>query len=123
MPTTKQRRFHIRGDNIVECERTLRLMQDVTEIGTDTITGPTCSACCPTYQLQDKHGTIYEVTFLPATAGGKLTFSIWCERVVASLRKRGQRLDAPVEDDRFAEKEPLLAQLYAASISGTLVSP
>ena len=42
---------------------------------------------------------------------------------MASLRNRGQRLDAPAEDDRFAEKEPPLAQLYAASISGTLVFP
>ena len=44
-----------------------------------------------------------------------------CERVIALLRKRGQWFDAPPEHDSFAENEPLLATLYAASITGTLV--
>ena len=60
---------------------------------------------------------------LPEPTKGEIAAVSWtiCERVVALLRKRGQWLDAPPENDTLAEKEPLLAQLYAASLSGTLV--
>jgi hypothetical protein len=60
---------------------------------------------------------------LPEPTKGEIAAVAWttCERVVALLRKRGQWLDAPPENDALAEKEPLLAQLYAASIAGTLV--
>ena len=60
---------------------------------------------------------------LPAASRGEIAAVAWevCERVVALLKKRGQCLDAPPETDALAETEPLLAQLYAASIAGTLV--
>ena len=60
---------------------------------------------------------------LPAPSRGEIAAVAWdiCERVVGLLRKRGQWLDAASEDDALAEKEPLLAQLYAASLAGTLV--
>jgi hypothetical protein len=53
---------------------------------------------------------------------GEIAAVAWavCERVVALLRRRGQWLDVPAEDDALAEREPLLAQLYAASLTGTL---
>ena len=64
-----------------------------------------------------------EFRALPAPSRAEIGTVAWevCERVVALLRKRGQWLDAPGENDALAETEPLLAQLYAASISGTLV--
>jgi hypothetical protein len=37
------------------------------------------------------------------------------------LRKRGQWLDAPADEDRLAQEQPLLAKLYGASLTGTLV--
>ena len=54
---------------------------------------------------------------------GEIAAVAWrvCQRVVGLLRKRGQWVDAAPENDSFAEGEPFLAQLYAASISGTLV--
>jgi hypothetical protein len=60
---------------------------------------------------------------LPAPSHGELNAVAWevCERVVRLLQKRGQWIDAPAEDDRLAEREPLLSRLYAASIAGTLV--
>lgn len=60
---------------------------------------------------------------LPAPSQGDLAAIAWdvCERVVALLRKRGHWLDAPSEDDDFANREPLLAALFGASITGTLV--
>lgn len=60
---------------------------------------------------------------LPEPSKAEIAAVAWdiCERVVALLRKRGQWLDAPPENDRFAEEEPLLATLCAASIAGTLV--
>jgi hypothetical protein len=60
---------------------------------------------------------------LPAPSPGDIAAVAWdvCERVVALLRKRGQWLDAPPEDDDFANREPLLAALFGASIQGTLV--
>lgn len=67
-----------------------------------------------------------EVVFraLPAPEKGEVAAVAWevCERTVALLRKRGQWLDAsPDGDDALAEREPLLARLYGASLAGTLV--
>ena len=66
-----------------------------------------------------------EVVFrgLPAPQKGEVAAVAWevCEKVVALLKKRGQWLDAPPEHDALTEREPLLASLYGASISGTLV--
>jgi hypothetical protein len=59
---------------------------------------------------------------LAAPTQGEIAAVAWavCERVAALLRRRGQWLDAPAEDDALAEREPLLAQLSAASLTGTL---
>jgi len=72
--------------------------------------------------LRDADGTL-RFRALPEPTKGEIAAVAWeiCERVVSLLRKRGQWLDAPPENDELAEREPLLAQLYAASISGTLV--
>ena len=60
---------------------------------------------------------------LPAPSRGDIAAVAWevCERVVALLRKRGQWEDASPDDDLLAQTEPALAQLYSASISGTLL--
>ncbi len=43
-----------------------------------------------------------------------------CRRTVALLRKQGRWLDADPDDDSFAQDEPALAHLYAASLQGVL---
>lgn len=43
-----------------------------------------------------------------------------CQRTVALLRKQGRWLDADPADDSFAQDEPALAHLYAASLQGVL---
>lgn len=60
---------------------------------------------------------------LPAPSPAQIAQVAWdvCQSVVALLRRRGQWLDAAPEDDRLALREPLLAQFYAASLTGTLV--
>jgi hypothetical protein len=60
---------------------------------------------------------------LPEPEKGEIAAVAWdvCQRLVALLKKRGQWLDAPPEDDALAQSEPLLAQLDAASLAGTLV--
>ena len=60
---------------------------------------------------------------LPEPTRGEIAAIAWevCQRVVALLRKRGQWLDAPPEADALAEREALLSELYAASLSGTLL--
>jgi hypothetical protein len=72
--------------------------------------------------LREADGTL-RFRALPEPTKGDIAAVAWsvCERVIALLRKRGQWLDAPPENDLLAEKEPMLAQLYAASIAGTLV--
>ena len=73
--------------------------------------------------MRDPNGSL-RFRALPAPTQSEIASVSWdiCQRVVALLRKRGQWLDAPPEDDALAQREPLLAQLYAASISGTLLT-
>jgi hypothetical protein len=55
---------------------------------------------------------------------GEIAQIAWdtCQRTLALLKKRGQWIeDDPTEADKLAQSDPLLAQCYAASISGTLL--
>jgi len=45
-----------------------------------------------------------------------------CERTVDLLRAQGRWVDADAAEDDFAQREPMLAGLYAASIAGRLVT-
>ncbi len=75
----------------------------------------------PQLQPESQMRASFRALAAPETAEVQAVAWETCERVVALLRKRGQWLDASPEDDRFAAEQPLLAQLYGASISGTLV--
>jgi len=59
---------------------------------------------------------------LPAPSQGEIAAVAWttCERTVKLLKKRGLWADADAGDDSLAQKEPLLAALATASISGVL---
>ena len=59
---------------------------------------------------------------LPAPTTGELATVAWstCERTVELLKKRGMWSDADPNDDRLPQKEPLLAALAIASITGVL---
>jgi len=59
---------------------------------------------------------------LPAPSQGEIAAVAWttCERTVKLLKKRGLWADADAGDDSLTQKEPLLAALATASISGVL---
>lgn len=111
MSSLKVRRFHVHGDNIVECERTLRLLQEAT--GAKDTTGPTASACCPTYRLQANDGTLYDVTFLPG-------YSRWKADILDLMRARGGTLreaaDAILSEVSATAETPLLAIEYCGAL-------
>jgi len=59
---------------------------------------------------------------LPEPSQGEIAAVAWatCERTVKLLKKRGLWADADAGDDSLAQREPLLAALATASISGVL---
>jgi len=59
---------------------------------------------------------------LPEPKQGEIAAVAWstCERTVKLLQKRGLWSDADAGEDNLAQKEPLLAALATASISGVL---
>jgi hypothetical protein len=59
---------------------------------------------------------------LPAPTRGEVTAVAWdtCKRSLALLRKVGLWLDIDPSDDRYAQEQPGLADVYSASIAGVL---
>jgi hypothetical protein len=72
------------------------------------------------YVLDDSGTPVFHA--LPAPTQGEVAAVAWsvCEQTVALLRKQGRWTDADPSEDNFAQCEPLLASLYAASLTGTL---
>ena len=68
--------------------------------------------------MQRAADQVPEFRALPAPTQGEVMSVAWetCQKTVAILRARGQWIDMDPNDDRFAQKEPGLAQCYASSI-------
>ena len=108
------RKFHIHGDNIVECERTLNLIQ--TSFGSDlmSVSAPLGSPVCPEYQLRLRTGTQQlHLTFFPG-------FGRWNEDLLEFVRNRGGTLreaaDAILTEVSSGSEEPLIAIEYCGAL-------
>ena len=75
--------MHIHGDNIVECERALELIQRALGATLKEVSGPEISVACPTYNLHliNKKSPV-TVTFYPG-------FGRWDHDILNSIRARG----------------------------------
>ena len=102
--------FHIHGDNIVECERTLRLVELALGISCWPPPVPTALAVCPSF-LFSLRATAepWKFTFFPG-------FGRWKEDILQLVRNRGGSLreaaDAIITGVMSDREEPLLAIEY-----------
>lgn len=108
------RGFQIHGDNIVECERTLTLIERALGEGGKEVGGPQGSVCCPSFQIQlSGSKNVLQFTFLPG-------FGRWNRDILDILRKRGAILreapDAIVTNLSEGKEEPILALEYCGAL-------
>jgi len=108
------RHFHIHGDNIVECERTLDLIQAA--LGSELISVSTLlgSPVCPEYQLRLRAGVQpLRFTYFPG-------FGRWNEDFLQFVRNRGGTLreaaDAIITEVSSGSEEPLIAIEYCGAL-------
>lgn len=113
-------KFHIHGDNIVEYERTFKLIRDSLADLIQAVTPPLTSAVCPIFviTLKDDWGTL-TFTFLPG-------YGRWNKDILSLVRDRGGPLReaadaiitevAPVADIPDAIETPLLAIEYCGAL-------
>ena len=106
--------FHLHADNIVECERTLRLMEAALKQDLKAIEGPAGSPVCPRFVLHLKQGPKpLAVTFFPG-------FGRWNEDILKLIRDRGGTLreaaDAVISGVSGGAEQPLLAIEYCGAL-------
>jgi len=106
--------FHIHADNIVECERTLRLVESALTDQILSISGPSGSPVCPSFsfRLKGKHEP-WQFTFFPG-------FGRWKEDILQLVRERGGTLreaaDSIITGVASGREEPLLAIEYCGAL-------
>ena len=106
--------FHIHGDNIVECERTFKLIQVALNDYLVSITGPNGSPVCPEYQLGLRNTKEkFHITFYPG-------FGRWNEDILQLIRERGGTLreaaDVIITGVTSCSEEPLIAIEYCGAL-------
>lgn len=101
--------FRIHGDNIVECERTLALIE---RAFSSTATGPTGSIVCPSYSLETNVG-VFSFTFFPG-------YERWDASIVDYVRQRGgvlrETADALITKLDNSCETPLIAIEYCGAL-------
>ena len=108
------RTFHIHGDNVVECDRTLSLIATATSLGRteEDFSGPTGSASCPTYQIDAPEG-LFVFTCFPG-------FGRWHQDILQALRVKGgclrESADAIVSRVDGDSEDPILALEYCGAL-------
>lgn len=108
------RQFHIHGDNVVECERTLRLIQAVLAETYSYVIGPIGSPVCPSFDFRKSQepGTL-RFTLFPG-------FGRWHQDILQLIRARGGTLreaaDAVLTDASSGQEEPLVALEYCGAL-------
>ncbi|MBU4270597.1 MAG: hypothetical protein KKA28_01850 [Planctomycetes bacterium] len=106
--------FHIHGDNIVECDRTLRLVELALADQLSSVAGPSGSPVCPsfTFQIRGKNKP-WQFTFFPG-------FGRWKEDILQLVRSRGGNLreaaDSIITGVTSDREEPLLAIEYCGAL-------
>jgi len=106
--------FHIHGDNIVECERTIDLIKRALVDITTSFTGPTGSPVCPGYDVILSEPTVSLVfTSYPG-------FGRWDQDVLALIKQHGGTLreaaDVIITGVVDGEEIPLLAIEYCGAL-------
>ena len=72
--------FHIHADNIVECERTLQLVESALADQILSIAGPSDSSVCPSFSLRLRgKREPWQFTFSQGLVGGRKIFFRSCE--------------------------------------------
>lgn len=110
----KIRRFHIHGDNVVECERTLHLIEAGFEEDNVTLAGPFGVPTNPEFVLhaQQKHSDM-EFVFFPG-------FGRWDHDINQLVLARGgvlnESADVILSEVTSGEEEPLLAIEYSGAL-------
>jgi hypothetical protein len=102
------KRFHIHGDNIVECERTLELI--INSLKCADIQGPMGSCVCPKFILNKT----YEFTYFPG-------FGRWDIDILGLVRHKGgilrEAADALVTSVNDGTEIPIIAVEYCAALA------
>ena len=111
----KSRRFHIHGDNIVECERTLHLIEMGFKEDDVRLVGPLGVPTNPEFILQfKKDQSNIEFVFFPG-------FGRWDHDIKQLVLTRGgilnESADAILSKVESGEEEPLLAIEYSGALS------
>jgi hypothetical protein len=106
--------FHVHGDNIVECERTLSLILQALDLKPESIHGPEGIATCPRFHFN--YGSSQEkfvFDFLPG-------YGRWNQDILAYIRNRGGKLreatDAILTQLNGDEEIPILALEYCGAL-------
>jgi hypothetical protein len=111
---TQYYRYHIHGDNIVECERAFDLIKDSLADHITSISGPNGSPVCPEYQFNLNTKTNqYHFTFYPG-------FGRWNNDILQLVRERGgilrEAADVIITRVMPTYEEPLIAIEYCGAL-------
>ena len=107
--------FHIHGDNIVECQRTVALIRAALADITRSFRGPYGSPVCPSYEftLNDVGSPPLLLTLYPG-------FGRWNHDILDLVRRRGGTLreaaDAIITGVADGDESPLLAIEYCGAL-------
>lgn len=106
--------FHVHGDNIVECERTLELIKRALADRIETVSKPYFSVACPRYEfhLTDQELPII-ITFYPG-------FGRWEHDILNSVRQRGGLLREAADVIVTGVSERAENPLFAIEFCGAL---
>lgn len=107
-------KYHIHGDNIVECERAFDLIKSAFSDQLISISGPNGSPICPEYQLNlSTTMKQYHFTFYPG-------FGRWNEDILQLVREYGgilrEAADVIITRVMSAYEEPLIAIEYCGAL-------
>jgi hypothetical protein len=108
------RKFHLHGDNIVECERTIVLIRQCFDDIIQIFRGPFGSPVCPSYEIfLEGQGTPIELTLYPG-------FGRWNHDILDLVRRRGGTLreaaDIIITGVEDSGEKPLLAIEYCGAL-------
>lgn len=106
--------FHIHGDNIVECERTLSLIENALGDKDYTTEGPFGSHVCPSFRLKPRGGgESLEFTFFPG-------YGRWNSDILQMIRNMGGTLreaaDVILSGINQNKENPLVAIEYCGAL-------
>jgi len=114
MSSKADRQFHIHGDNIVECERTLDLIAQALGCDDSDIIGPSGSCVCPSFTINSHDAGVFHFTFFPG-------FGRWKQDILSLVRQQGgvlrESADTLITQVLSSGEVPILAIEYCAALA------